>query len=152
MLTPHTAMLARLQDGLTLLVAPNPADEQVFTVLHEVLDDTLTPTVEAPPPWFSSRRDRRARAARRHPAAPSPALVKSPPSDEDVWRSLRQLRRATYPVVDRVRERVAPPPEDTIRRVLTLCHGEPESDEALGYLRRFASTLLELADLVSPEE
>ncbi|MFJ9434890.1 hypothetical protein ACIRQY_35355 [Streptomyces sp. NPDC101490] len=146
------ATVARLKDHFRLLVAPNPVDESVLAVLHEILDDTLTPTRVELPSRFSSKRERRAGAARRHPAAPSPARRKARPSSEDVWRSLRQLRRATYPIVDRVRERISPAPEDTIQQALALCRAKPEDEDVLGYLRRFASVLLDLADLVHQEE
>lgn len=136
--------LARLMNSLARSVATDEVDDDLLGALDEVLDTNESLMPPAPPRRFGTLLS----LLPYRPQRSQHVRVKAAPlSDGDEARIIFQLRRATYPAIARVKARVDPAPVELISLLLALHEEKPARGDNVGYLRRYASTILTLLDL-----
>ncbi|MCL7381274.1 hypothetical protein [Streptomyces sp. 35G-GA-8] len=133
---------------LVYLLSRSLADEGISDDLIDTLEEVL-----------ADRPGRPARSWRLDDLAIRlglPACRQQPPevvplSCEDAARINDRFRRATRQLVQVVPHRVAMYPTEELRHLLALRDEQPDPDEALWYLRRYALAILALLDLMGDD-
>ncbi|MFJ9795444.1 hypothetical protein [Streptomyces sp. NPDC101145] len=123
-----------------------PDDEEVLlAAIDAVMDPCHAPAPPAAPSTAGSLLERLPYGLRRTRTV---VLKAAPFSEDDVAWIVFQFRRATEPTINRATVRGRPIPTQLIEQARALHDEMPAGDDAVGYLRRYAHTLLGLLDLV----